>query len=182
MKVIRVESNLFNSQENKESHKALLEIAKYALSTESERKKNLETRAGILIGFTGLALINLLTGSIKVYEKGIPALREITYDSFMFTPIVRLPIFTQYAPIISMFLFSASIICLTVALFKFIQVIGRLYQYKGIDMENFINLSIRRSDYAFYMKSVAIFTHALNENRHLTEKNLKLLVRLLTCL
>ena len=39
MKVIRVESNLFNSQENKESHKALLEIAKYALSTESERKK-----------------------------------------------------------------------------------------------------------------------------------------------
>lgn len=170
--MIKVGTNSINNVNNKESHKALLEIVKYVLSAESDRKKNVETRAGILIGFTGLALINLLTSSVKVYEKGIPALKELTYDSVMFTPIVRLPIFTQYAPLISMALFSGAIICLTIALFYFIKSIGQFYQYKAIDMKSLINISIQESDYLFYMKSVAICVHALNENRQLTEKKI----------
>ena len=154
-------------------HKELLEIAKHVSTIESERKKNLEARAGVLVGFNGLALVTLLNSSVRVLEVGIPAFNELTYDSVMFTPIVKLPLFTKLAPVISMILFLFSCICLTVSLYKFMLVIGQPRQYKSIDMKEIINLGIQHTNSLFYMKSSAIYTNALNFNRKLTENKYK---------
>lgn len=156
-----------------EKYKVLLEIAKQTLTVEAERKKSLEIRAGVLVGFNGLALITLLNSSTKVLEMGIPAFNELMYDTVMFTPIVKLPIFTEWAPIISVVLFIFSILGLVRSLYKCIRVIGKLRQYKGVDMKKIINLFLQQSDYMFYIQSVAIYVNALEVNRQLTEKKFR---------
>ena len=156
-----------------EKYKVLLEIAKQTLTVEAERKKSLESRAGVLVGFNGLALITLLNSSTKVLEMGIPAFNELMYDTVMFTPIVKLPIFTEWAPIISVVLFIFSILGLVRSLYKCIRVIGKLRQYKGVDMKKIINLFLQQSDYMFYMQSIAIYVNALEANRQLTEKKFR---------
>jgi len=160
-------------QENRnrdEKYKVLLEMAEQTLAAEAERKKSLESRTGVLVGFNGLALITLLNSPTKALEIGIPAFNELTYDTVMFTPIVKLPIFTEWAPIISMGVFILSILALVYSLYKFIRVIGKPRQYKGVDMKEVINLCLQRSNDMFYMQSVAIYANALEANRQLTEK------------
>ena len=126
-----------------------------------------------MVGFNGLALITLLNSSTKVLEMGIPAFNELMYDTVMFTPIVKLPIFTEWAPIISVVLFIFSILGLVRSLYKCIRVIGKLRQYKGVDMKKIINLFLQQSDYMFYIQSVAIYVNALEVNRQLTEKKFR---------
>ena len=151
-------------------YELLLEMAKYALLVEAERKKNLESRAGVLVGFTGLALITLLNSSTKVLEIGVPAFNELMYDTVMFTPIVKLPIFTQWAPIFSMVFFLLSILGLAYSLYKFIRVIGKLRRYTGVDMKEIIDLCLQQTDSIFYLQSTAFCYNVLETNRKLTDK------------
>ena len=166
-----------NSEANSDSEEkyvVLLESARHALTLESERKKNLEARAGVLAGFNGLALVTVLTDTTKVFEIGVHAFNELTFDAVVFTPIVKLPIFTQLAPVISMFCFGVAIIGLTVSMYKFVQVVGSPREYRGVDLKALVDFFIQKSDYGFYMWSVGSYHNTLETNRQLTEEKFKI--------
>lgn len=156
------------------SSKILTDVAKHAMDIENNRKKSIETRAGVVLAFLATTLAFLLTDIKKTIEQDRNALCYDKWDALVNMYVKDL----QFIDLLAVFDICINIIMIYIfirAFMNFIDVFKVHGKYKTIDLGGLIEISLEETEEEDELSLLVAGTYhdALEKNIPITDKKIE---------